>query len=64
MALQLAAVVPEGDPDIAPFIILSVVGFVIACFGHLIKSNAVIATGIILVFLAVVLIPLVTQGGS
>jgi hypothetical protein len=64
VALQLASVVPEGDPDIAPFIVLTVLGFAIACFGHLIKSNTLIATGIILVFLAVVLIPLITQGGS
>jgi len=64
VALQLAAVVPEGDPDIAPFIILSVLGFSIAVFGHIIKSNTVIATGIIMVFLAVVLLPLITEGGS
>ena len=63
-ALALAAVVPEGDPDIAPFIILSVLGFAIACFGHLIKSNTVIATGIIMVFVAVILLPLITHGGS
>ncbi len=64
VALALASVIPEGDPDIAPFIVLTVLGFSIAVFGHLIKSNTVIATGIILVFLAVVLIPLITQGGS
>lgn len=64
VALQLASVIPEGDPDIAPFIVLTVLGFAIACFGHLIKSNTLIATGIIMVFLAVVLIPLITQGGS
>ncbi len=64
VALGLASVIPEGDPDIAPFIVLTVLGFAIACFGHLIKSNTLIATGIVLVFLAVVLIPLIAQGGS
>ena len=56
--------VPTGDPDITLFIVLSVAGFAIGVFGHLVRSNVVVAFGIALVFIAIILLPLLTFGSS
>ncbi|MBB4662656.1 hypothetical protein [Conexibacter arvalis] len=50
------------DPEFAPYLIGIVVGFAVGGFGHLIKSNALIATGIGIIFLVAVLMPLLRVG--
>jgi hypothetical protein len=46
----------ESDP--LPFIVLMGAGFVVGILGHIYKSNVVIATGIGMIFLATILLPL------
>ena len=45
-------------PSPAPFIALMALGFVIGVTGHVYKSRPVIATGIGLIFIATLLLPL------
>jgi hypothetical protein len=45
-------------PSPAPFIALMLLGFVIGVAGHVYKSRPVIATGIGLIFIATLLLPL------
>jgi hypothetical protein len=46
------------DPDPLPFIVLMGLGFLVGVVGHVYKSNAVIATGIGMIFVATILLPL------
>ena len=47
--------------DPKPYLILFGVGFLIAVLGHIFKFKTMIATGIFMVFLATVLLPLYVQ---
>jgi hypothetical protein len=40
------------------FLLLAIGGFVVGAFGHLIKSRAIVALGIAMIFLATVFIPI------
>jgi hypothetical protein len=53
-----AAVLAVFDPDPLPFIVLMGLGFLVGVTGHIYKSNAVIATGIGMIFAATILLPL------
>jgi uncharacterized membrane protein len=46
------------DPSPVPFVALMGIGFLIGVIGHVYKSNSLIATGIGLIFLATVGLPL------
>jgi uncharacterized membrane protein len=46
------------DPSPVPFVALMGIGFLIGTIGHVYKSNSLIATGIGLIFLATVGLPL------
>lgn len=46
------------DPSPVPFVALMGIGFLIGAVGHVYKSNSLIATGIGLIFLATVGLPL------
>ena len=46
------------DPSPVPFVVLMGIGFLIGAIGHVYKSNTLIATGIGLIFLATVGLPL------
>ena len=50
----------SGDFRVSPtfFIVLFGLGFVLAAFGHLVKSRGLMAVGVLLVFLATVLLPI------
>lgn len=50
----------SGDFRVSPafFIVVFGVGFVLAALGHLVKSRALTAAGVLLVFLATVLLPI------
>ena len=46
------------EPGIGPFIALGVVGFVAAVLGHIYQSKTVVIAGIVMVFAAVLILPL------
>ena len=46
------------DPSPVPFIVLMALGFLVGVGGHVYKSRAAIATGIGLIFIATLLLPL------
>lgn len=52
------------DPEFTPYLVGIVLGFGVGAFGHLIKSNALILTGIGMIFLVAVLLPLLSMGGA
>ena len=54
---------PRGDWRIEPeaFLALLIAGFVVGTFGHIYKSKTVIATGILMIFLATVGLPVYLQ---
>jgi hypothetical protein len=55
---------PRGDPDVAIFIAIMLVGFVLGTFGHINKSNKLIIIGIVLIFSATILLPLLIFRGG
>jgi hypothetical protein len=64
MPLAIDLPVPTGDPDISAFIAVMAIGFVIGVGGHIYKSKTAVATGIALIFLATVGLPLLTHFGG
>jgi hypothetical protein len=54
LGLPLAAL----PNSIGPYASLMVLGFVVAIFGHLTRSRWLVAIGVILIFLAAVLLPI------
>ena len=46
------------DPSPTPFVVLMGVGFLVGTIGHVYKSNTLIATGIGLIFMATLGLPL------
>jgi hypothetical protein len=50
----------SGDFRVSPtfFIVVFGLGFLLAAFGHLVKSRGLMAMGVLLVFLATVLLPI------
>ena len=46
------------DPDPLPFIALMGLGFVVGVVGHVYRSRTAVATGIAMIFVATVLLPL------
>ena len=61
----LADLVPTGDPDLGVFIAIMLLGFVVGVGGHVYKSTPAILTGIVLILLATIILPLIVfRGGS
>lgn len=58
----LASWVPDPSPnfgaDPTGFVVMTIAGFLIAVVGHIVRSKAIVALGIGLVFLAAFLLPL------
>jgi hypothetical protein len=50
----------SGDFRVSPafFVVVFGLGFLLAAFGHLVKSRALVAAGVLLIFLATVLLPI------
>jgi hypothetical protein len=46
------------DPSPTPFVVLMAVGFVLGAVGHVYKSKTLVATGIGLIFMATLGLPL------
>jgi hypothetical protein len=53
--MPLATLLPD---TITPYLILMLLGFVVGSFGHVWKSKLVVAIGILMIFLATLLLPL------
>jgi hypothetical protein len=52
---------PSFGADPTPFVILMVMGFVVAVFGHIVRAKGLVALGIGMIFLATFLLPLLTN---
>jgi hypothetical protein len=46
------------EPDLAPFIVLMAIGFVVGVAGHVYQSRTAVAAGIGMIFVATILLPL------
>jgi hypothetical protein len=57
-AILAPVVLAVFEPDPLPFIVLMGLGFLIGIGGHIYKSKTAIATGIGMIFLATILLPL------
>jgi hypothetical protein len=53
----LAAVPSDFDPSPLPFVLLMALGFLVGTIGHVYRSNTLIATGIGLITVATLLLP-------
>lgn len=62
---MLANWIPDPTPEFGsspwPFVILMLVGFLVGTFGHIIKSKSLIATGIGLIFMGTLVLPLIVN---
>lgn len=61
--LAAANPIPVGDPTIGGYIALMGLGFLIGIAGHVVRSNLLVGIGIAMVFAAVIVLPLIFQGG-
>ena len=59
----LADLIPHGNPTVGGYIGLMIAGFVVGTIGHITKLNVLVAIGIGMVFIAVLLLPLLVNGG-
>ena len=51
---------PPFAPGVGPYALVMFLGFLVGVFGHLVGSKVLIASGIAIVFCAVVVAPLVS----
>ena len=56
--------VPKGDPDLAVFIAIMLLGFVVGTAGHVIKSRTMVIIGIVVIFASTVVLPLLIFRGG
>ena len=69
LALLLADVLPlprnfEFSPNPEPYILILGIGFAVAVLGHISQSKTLIATGLLLIFLSTVLLPVAIYLGQ
>jgi hypothetical protein len=57
-------ILPSGDPDVSAFVVVMAIGFLIGTAGHVYKSKTAVATGIAMIFLATVGLPLILYFGG
>ena len=63
--MPVADLVPKGDPNLSAFIVVMLVGFLVGTYGHVIKSRTLIIIGIVMIFGATVVLPLlIFRGGK
>lgn len=63
MPLLPADLIPHGDPTVGGYIGLMAAGFLVGIIGHITKLVFLQITGIALIFIGVLVLPLITQGG-
>ena len=69
LALLLADVLPipnnfEFSPDPQPYIAIFGIGFMVAIVGHIAQAKWLIATGLLMIFLSTVLLPIAIYLGG
>jgi hypothetical protein len=52
---------PSFGTDPRPFVAMMIAGFVIGVFGHIVRAKGLVALGIVLIFLATFVFPLVAN---
>jgi sulfite exporter TauE/SafE len=52
---------PKFGTDPGPYLTLLVVGFVVGALGHLFRSKTIVASGIIMIVAATILLPVMLQ---
>jgi hypothetical protein len=52
---------PDVRTDPEPYVLLLLVGFVVGAFGHLVQSKTIIASGILMIAAATIILPIVLQ---
>jgi hypothetical protein len=58
-ATTIADLLPyRPGPSPAPFIALMVLGFIVGIGGHIVRSKLIVGVGVVMIFLATVLLPL------
>ena len=62
--MPVADLVPNGDPNLAFFVVIMLLGFIIGTAGHVMRSRALIIIGIITIFAATVVLPLLICGNG
>ena len=62
--MSFAALVPEGDPDVAVFVVIMLLGFIVGTAGHVIQSRRLVILGIVMIFAATVVLPLLIFRGG
>jgi hypothetical protein len=64
-SMMVAALVPEGDPNLTVFIVIMLLGFFVGTYGHIAKNRGLIIAGIVMIFGATVVLPLlIFRGGK
>ncbi len=62
--MVVADLVPKGDPNLTVFIVIMLLGFVIGTYGHVIRSRGLIIAGIVMIFAATIILPLLVFRGG
>ena len=62
--MPVADLVPKGDPNLTVFIVIMLLGFMLGTYGHIIRSRALIILGIVTIFGATVVLPLLIFRGG
>jgi hypothetical protein len=62
--MPVADLVPKGDPNLAVFIVIMLLGFMIGTYGHIARLRGVIILGIVMIFAATVVLPLLIFRGG
>lgn len=60
----MGELVPEGDPDLTLFIFIMLIGFVVGTLGHIANSRLMVILGIVTIFAATVVLPLLIFGND
>jgi hypothetical protein len=69
LALLLADVLPvprnfEFSPDPGPYIAIFGIGFMVAIVGHIAQSKFLIATGLLMIFSSIIVVPVAIYLGA
>ena len=55
---------PSARTDPGPYIALFRIGFLLGVFGHLFRSKTMVATGVALIVMATIVLPLIAFSGE
>jgi hypothetical protein len=55
---------PFNDLSPRAYIALMGIGFIVGTVGHIVKSKTIVAAGVVMIFLATVLLPLTSHGSG